>query len=565
MADDSIDGIYTTLHRCAMISKYGGGIGVNIHNIRATGSTIGGLPGACSGLVPMLKNFNATATYVNQGGKRPGAFAMYLEPWHADIFKFVQLRLNTGPEEARCRDLFLALWIPDLFMRRVETDSDWSLMSPDECKGLSDCFGEEFDRLYEKYESEGRFREKIKARDLWKAIINSQCETGLPYMLYKDACNKKSNQQNLGTIKSSNLCTEIIEYTSPNEVAVCNLASIALNRFVKKDGTYDFETLRAVSKIVAKNLNKVIDVNFYPIEEARTSNLRHRPIGMGVQGLADTFMLMRLPFTSPEARKLNKKIFETIYFGALEASCELAEKFGPYETYEGSPISKGQLQFDLWDGAKLSEELNWDWNGLKTRIAKYGVRNSLLVAPMPTASTAQILGNNEAFEPYTSNIYTRRVVRGDFQVVNQHLVRDLMQRKLWTEETRDAIIEANGSVQGLTDLSDELKELYKTVWELKQVDLIEMAADRGPFIDQSQSLNLFVESPNFPKMTSLHFRGWKLVSSWIYPILTFLGLENGNVLFAEQAERQSGQVYYQEKDSCEPENDSSIVSVEEKP
>jgi ribonucleoside-diphosphate reductase subunit M1 len=455
--------------------------------------------------------YNATANYVDQGGKRPGSIALYLEPWHADIFDFIELRLNIGPEEARCRDLFLALWIPDLFMRRVEADSDWCLMSPDECKGLSDCFGDEFDRLYEKYEAEGRFRKKIKARKLWKTIVNSQCETGLPYMLYRDACNKKSNQQNLGIIKSSNLCTEIIEYTDANEVAVCNLASIALNRFVKNDSSYDFESLRKVSKIIARNLNKVIDANFYPVEEARISNMRHRPIGIGVQGLADVFMLMRLPFTSLEARNLNKKIFETIYFGALEASCELAEQFGPYETYKGSPISKGQLQFDLWDGVKLSDELNWDWNGLKKRILKYGVRNSLLVAPMPTASTAQILGNNEAFEPYTSNIYTRRTSRGDFQVVNKHLIYDLIKHGLWNIDTRDAIITANGSVQSL-DIPNDLKELYKTVWELKQIKLIQMAADRGPFIDQSQSLSLFLESPNLPKCSTLHFHAWKLVS-----------------------------------------------------
>ncbi|KAI6184929.1 Ribonucleoside-diphosphate reductase [Aphelenchoides bicaudatus] len=460
MVDDSIDGIYETLKRCALISKFGGGIGVNIHCIRAAGSEIDGTPGVATGLLPMLKNFNATATYVNQGGKRPGAFAMYLEPWHSDIFEFVQLRLNVGPEEVRCRDLFLALWIPDLFMKRVEADADWSLMSPNECPGLVDSWGEEFEKLYEKYESEKRYRRQIKARELWRTIIASQCETGLPYMLYKDACNRKSNQQNLGTIKCSNLCTEIVEYTSPDEVA--------------------------------KHV-----VQTYVIV----------PIGIGVQGLADAFILMRYPFTSPEARLLNKQIFETIYYGALEASCELAEKEGPYETYEGSPVSNGILQFDMW---KVQPTDLWDWKPLRKRIAKHGIRNSLLMAPMPTASTAQILGNNEAFEPYTSNMYTRRVTKGDFQIVNQHLVQDLIKLGMWTQETREHLIMSNGSVQDLPNLPSVYKELYKTVWEMKQLDLIEMAADRGAFIDQSQSLNLFVESPNYVKCTTMHFKGWKL-------------------------------------------------------
>jgi len=508
MADDSIEGIYDTLKQCALISKFGGGIGLNVHCIRGAGSEIDGNPGVGTGLLPMLKNYNATATYVNQGGKRPGAFAVYLEPWHSDIFEFVQLRLNVGPEEQRCRDLFLALWIPDLFMKRVEADAQWSLMSPDESPGLVDSWGEEFEALYEKYEAEGRFRKQVKARDLWRTIISSQCETGLPYMLYKDACNRKSNQQNLGTIKCSNLCTEIVQYSSKDEAAVCNLASIALNRFVKENGQFDFEQLRYVSGVVTKNLNKVIDVNFYPIQESRTSNMRHRPIGIGVQGLADVFILMRYSFTSSEARDLNKKIFETIYFGALTASCDLAEKLGPYETYEGSPISKGILQFDMWENVELSGL--WDWEALRARIGKFGVRNSLLIAPMPTASTAQILGNNEAFEPYTSNMYTRRVAKGDFQVVNPHLIRDLIKLDLWNEDTRDQLIQSNGSVQTLEDLPAELKEIYRTVWEIKQLDLIEMAADRGPFIDQSQSLNLFVESPNYVKCTTMHFRGWKL-------------------------------------------------------
>ncbi|CAD5230480.1 unnamed protein product [Bursaphelenchus xylophilus] len=514
MADDSIDGIYTTLKRCAMISKCAGGIGLNIHNIRAKGAKIGGNPDRSTGIVPMLKNFEMTAKYVDQGGRRPGAFAIYLEPWHADIFDFCELRLNVGPEDRRCRDLFTALWVPDIFMKRVQSDGMWSLMSPDECPGLPDCWGEEFEKLYEGYEAENRYRRQVRARDLWQAIIKSQCETGLPYMVYKDHCNRKSNQQNLGTIKCSNLCTEIIEYSSPDEVAVCNLASIALNRFViikderngnNSERSFDFQKLHDVTKVVAKNLNKVIDVNYYPIEEARKSNLRHRPIGIGVQGLADAFMLMRLPFTSDKAKLLNIQIFETIYHAALEASCELAKEFGPYETYEGSPMSKGQLQPDLW-GVKPTDL--WDWDSLRAKVAKYGCRNSLLVAPMPTASTAQILGNNEAFEPYTSNMYTRRVTKGDFQVVNQHLVRDLIAIGRWNKDMMYDIMRDNGSVQNL-DLPEELKEIYKTVWEIKQLDLVRMAADRGPFIDQSQSLNVFIASPNYPKCTTLHFKAWE--------------------------------------------------------
>ncbi|KAI6232853.1 Ribonucleoside-diphosphate reductase [Aphelenchoides fujianensis] len=505
MMDDSIDGIYRTLHRCAMISKSGGGIGVNVHCIRAAGSEITGC-GPAAGLLPMLKNFNTTAKYVSQGGKRPGAFAVYLEPWHADVFEFVQLRLNVGPEEMRCRDLFVALWVPDLFMKRVEVDGVWSLMSEDSAPGLSDCWGEEFERLYEKYEQEKRFRRQVKARDLWKVIIASQCESGLPYILYKDACNRKSNQQNLGTIKCSNLCTEIVEYSSPDEVAVCNLASIALNRFVTEDRRFDFDRLRRIAGVLTRNLNKVIDVNHYPLEEARNSNLRHRPIGIGVQGLADAFILMRHPFTSPEARLLNKQIFETIYFGALEASCELAARDGPYETYKGSPMSNGVFQFDMWN---VKPTGLWNWAELKERVAKHGVRNSLLLAPMPTASTAQILGNNEAFEPYMSNLFTRRVQKGEFQVVNQHLVKDLLELGLWNQETRDHLVASNGSVQSLPGLPDHLKELYRTVWEIKQLDLIEMAADRGAFIDQSQSLNLFLESPTYTKCTTIHFRSWK--------------------------------------------------------
>ncbi|CAD5225632.1 unnamed protein product [Bursaphelenchus okinawaensis] len=513
MADDSIDGIYTTLKRCAMISKCAGGIGLNIHNIRAKGAKIAGNPGRSTGIVPMLKNFEYTAKYVDQGGRRPGAFAIYLEPWHADIFDFCDLRLNVGPEERRCRDLFTALWVPDLFMKRIKADGMWSLMSPDECPGLSDCWGDEFEALYEKYEEEKRYRRQVRARDIWQAVIKSQCETGLPYMVYKDHCNRKSNQQNLGTIKCSNLCTEIVEYSSPDEVAVCNLASIALNRFVVRDEKlnpgdpyFDFKKLHAVTKVVARNLNKVIDINYYPIPEAKKSNFRHRPIGIGVQGLADAFMLMKLPFTSEEARKLNIKIFETIYHAALEASCELAEQYGTYETYQGSPMSKGQLQPDLWNATPSDL---WDWEELRAKVAQHGCRNSLLVAPMPTASTAQILGNNEAFEPYTSNMYTRRVTKGDFQVVNPHLVRDLIAIGRWNKEMMYDIMRDNGSVQNL-DIPEDLKEVYRTVWEIKQLDLLQMAADRGPYIDQSQSLNVFMASPNYPKCTTLHFKAWEL-------------------------------------------------------
>ncbi|KAI6206570.1 hypothetical protein M3Y94_00927900 [Aphelenchoides besseyi] len=507
MKEDSIDGIYSTLRQCALISKSGGGVGFNVHCIRANGSKIRGTTGTSTGLLPVLKNFNSTATFVSQNGKRPGAFAVYLEPWHADIFEFIQLRLNVGPEEARCRDLFLGLWIPDLFMKRVEADTEWSLMSENECPGLSDCWGEEFEKLYTQYEAEKRYRKQVKARDLWRLIISSQCETGLPYMLYKDACNRKSNQQNLGTIKCSNLCTEIIEYSSADEVAVCNLASIALNQFVTEDKKFDFEKLRKITKVVTRNLNKIIDVNYYPLKETKRSNLRHRPIGIGVQGLADAFILMRYPFTSPEARQLNKQIFETIYFGALEASCELAEKLGPYKTYKGSPASKGILQYDMWD---VQPSDLWNWTELKKKIKKHGLRNSLLVAPMPTATTAQILGNNEAFEPFTSNLYSRRVSTGDFQCVNQHLVRDLMKMDMWTPEVCDFLIAHNGSVQELPGLPTEMKEIYRTVWEIKQTELIEMAADRGAFIDQSQSLNLFVETPNYVRCTTIHFKAWKL-------------------------------------------------------
>merc|ERR1719433_834095 len=509
MASDSIEGIYDTLKQCALISKSAGGIGLNVHCIRAGGSYIAGTNGNSNGLVPMLRVFNNTARYVDQGGnKRPGAFAIYLEPWHADIFDFLDLRKNHGKEEQRARDLFYALWIPDLFMKRVKTDGEWSLMCPDECPGLHEVWGEEFEALYEKYEKEGRAIRTVKAQDLWYAIIESQIETGTPYMLYKDACNRKSNQQNLGTIKCSNLCTEIVEYSSKDEVAVCNLASIALNMFADQaTKKYDFERLKQVTKVITKNLNRIIDVNHYPIEEARTSNMRHRPIGIGVQGLADAFIIMRFPFESEEAKLLNKQIFETIYYGAMEASCEIAEKEGPYSTYEGSPVSKGIFQFDMWN-VKPSDL--WDWAALKAKVAKNGVRNSLLLAPMPTASTAQIMGNNEGIEPYTSNIYARRVLSGEFQVVNHHLLRDLSERGLWDDEMKNKIIMANGSVQTLEGVPDEIKQLYKTVWEVSQKTILQMAADRGAFIDQSQSLNIHVAEPNYGKLTSMHFYGWKL-------------------------------------------------------
>merc|ERR1711899_337469 len=509
MADDSIEGIYDTLKQTALISKSAGGIGLNVHCIRATGSYIAGTNGTSNGLVPMLRVFNNTARYVDQGGnKRPGAFAIYLEPWHADIFEFLDLRKNHGKEEIRARDLFYALWIPDLFMKRVEENGVWSLMCPHQCPGLSDCWGDEFEKLYKRYEDEGKYMKQVKAQDVWYAIIESQIETGTPYMLYKDSCNRKSNQQNLGTIKCSNLCTEIVEYSSPDEIAVCNLASIAVNAFVDKEKrTYDFEQLKRVAKVATKNLNKIIEVNFYPVEEARNSNMRHRPIGIGIQGLADAYILMRLPFESEEACLLNKQIFETIYYGALEASCELAQVDGPYSTYQGSPVSQGKLQYDMW--GVTPTDLH-DWSALKAKIAKHGIRNSLLLAPMPTASTAQILGNNEGIEAYTSNIYSRRVLSGEFQVVNPHLLRDLTERDLWDDEMKNQIISRNGSIQGIDEIPDDIKALYKTVWEVSQKTILKMAADRGAFIDQSQSLNVHVAEPNFGKMSSMHFYGWKL-------------------------------------------------------
>ena len=509
MKGDSIDGIYDTLKQCAQISQSAGGIGLSIHDIRAKGSYIRGTGGTSNGIVPMLRNFEMTARYVDQGGgRRKGSFAIYLEPWHNDIFEFLDLKKNHGKEEYRARDLFYALWIPDLFMKRVEKDGEWSLFCPNEAPGLSDAYGEKFERLYLSYEKqEGKKRRSVKARDLWKAIITAQIETGTPYMLYKDACNEKSNQKNLGTIKSSNLCTEIVEYTAPDEVAVCNLASISLPKFVLEDGTFDHQKLYDITYIVTKNLNKVIDINYYPVPEAKKSNLRHRPIGIGVQGLADAFLLLRMPFDSPEARQLNKEIFETIYFAALSASKDMAIKEGHYETFPGSPASEGILQFDLWNEKLPSKR--WNWTKLKEEIQKHGLRNSLLLAPMPTASTSQILGNNECFEPYTSNIYLRRVLSGEFIVVNKHLLKDLIARKLWNDKLKNDLIAANGSIQHIEGIPQELKTLYRTVWEIPQKHIIEMAADRGPFICQSQSLNLHIANPDFGKITSMHFYAWR--------------------------------------------------------
>src|SRR6195952_4484311 len=507
MKDDSIDGIYDTLKQTAKISQSAGGIGLSIHNVRATGSYISGTNGTSNGIIPMLKVFNDTARYVDQGGgKRKGAFAIYLEPWHADIFEFLDLRKNHGKEEMRARDLFYALWVSDLFMQRVEANEDWSLFCPHEAPGLADCFGAEFVALYTKYESEGRARKTVKAQDLWFAVLDAQVETGTPYLLYKDAANSISNQQNLGTIKSSNLCTEIMEYTDANEVAVCNLASLALPRYIQ-NGVFDHNKLYEVTYQAAINLNKIIDNNYYPVEEARYSNLRHRPIGLGVQGLADTFIQLRMPFESDEAKKLNIEIFETIYFAAMTASKDLAIKDGAYETFKGSPLSKGKFQFDLWNVKPTSGR--WDWENLRLDVMNHGVRNSLLVAPMPTASTSQILGNNECFEPYTSNIYTRRVLSGEFVIVNKYLLRDLVNMGLWNNDMKNQIISANGSVQDIAEIPQDIKDLYKTVWEIKMRTIIDMAADRGAYICQSQSLNLFVSSPNASKLTSMHFYAWK--------------------------------------------------------
>lgn len=536
MKDDSIDGIYDTLKNTAKISQSAGGIGLSIHNVRATGSYIRGTNGTSNGIVPMLRVFNDTARYVDQGGgKRKGSFAIYLEPWHADIFDFLELKKNHGKEEARARDLFLALWISDLFMKRVEENGSWSLFCPNEAPGLADCHGAEFEKLYTRYEQEGRARKTIKAQELWFAVMESQIETGTPYMLYKDACNEKSNQKNLGTIKSSNLCTEIIEYTAPDEVAVCNLASIALPRFVI-DGKFDHQRLFDVTYVVTKNLNKIIDVNYYPIIEAQNSNLRHRPIGIGIQGLADAFILLRMSFDSDEAKQLNKEVFETIYYAAMTASKDLAKAEGAYSSYEGSPVSKGIFQYDMWN---VTPSNRWEWDVLKQEVKKYGVRNSLLLAPMPTASTSQILGNNECFEPYTSNIYTRRVLSGEFVVVNKHLLLDLVKRGIWNNDIKTKIIVANGSIQDIIEIPQDIKEIYKTVWEIKQRSIIDMAADRGAYICQSQSLNLFIQDANFAKLTSMHFYAWKKgLKTGMYYLRTKAATDAIKFTVEKQAEAQ---------------------------
>jgi ribonucleoside-diphosphate reductase alpha chain len=507
MQDDSVDGIYDTLKQCAKISQSAGGIGLSVHNVRATGSYIKGTNGTSNGIVPMLRVFNDTARYIDQGGgKRKGAFAVYIEPWHADIFEFLQLRKNHGKEELRARDLFYALWIPDLFMKRVEENGTWSLFCPNEAPNLHEVYGEEFEKLYERYEKEGKARKTVKAQELWFEILESQVETGTPYMLFKDHANHKSNQKNLGTIKSSNLCTEIMEFTSKDEVAVCNLASIALPKFVQ-NGQFDHQKLFEVTKVVTRNLNKIIDVNYYPVEEAERSNKRHRPIGIGVQGLADAFILLKMPFESEAAKQLNKDIFETIYYAALTSSMELATQLGAYETYAGSPISQGIFQFDMWGVTPNSNR--WDWEALRAKVKTNGVRNSLMLAPMPTASTSQILGNNECFEPYTSNIYTRRVLSGEFVVVNKHLMKDLVRLGMWNDTIKNQLIQANGSVQNIPSLPQNIKDLYKTVWEISQKTIIDMAADRGAYICQSQSLNIHLQDPNFGKLTSMHFYAWK--------------------------------------------------------
>ncbi|KAI9265106.1 ribonucleoside-diphosphate reductase large chain [Phascolomyces articulosus] len=559
MKDDSIEGIYETLKICSQISKTAGGIGLNIHQIRASGSYIAGTNGYSNGIVPMLRVYNNTARYVDQGGnKRPGAFAIYLEPWHPDVFDFLDLRKNTGKEENRARDLFYALWIPDLFMKRVEENGDWSLFCPSEAPGLHEVWGEKFEELYHRYEREGRARKTIKAQKLWYAILEAQTETGGPFMLYKDACNRKSNQQNLGTIKCSNLCTEIVEYSSPDEVAVCNLASIALPSFVVNRERYDFKKLHDVTKVITRNLNKIIDVNYYPVPEAKRSNMRHRPIGLGVQGLADAFMLMRYPFDSPEAQKLNVQIFETIYHAALEASVELAQEQGTYESYPGSPASKGTLQFDFWN---VTPTDLWDWTSLKQQIAQHGLRNSLLVAPMPTASTSQILGYNECFEPYTSNLYTRRVLAGEFQIVNPWLLKDLVELGLWNDDVKNMIMSDNGSIQRIPNIPEHLKQLYKTVWELRQRTIIDMAADRGAFIDQSQSLNIFIGEPNFGKLTSMHFYGWKKgLKTGMYYLRTRPAVDAIKFTVDQLSLKE-----YREKKSSEEENEAAMMcSLENK-
>ena len=554
MQDDSIDGIYNTLKQCAKISQSAGGIGLSIHNIRGTGSYIKGTNGVSNGIIPMLRNFDMTARYVDQGGgKRKGSFAVYLEPWHCDVFEFLQLKKNHGKEELRARDLFYAMWIPDLFMKRVEDNQSWSLFSPDEAPSLHETYGEEFEKLYTKYEKEGLARKTIKAQDLWFEILESQIETGNPYILYKDHANNKSNQKNLGVIKSSNLCTEIIEYTSPDEVAVCNLASIALNKFVKKDSTYDHQKLYEITKVITRNLNKVIDVNYYPVEEAKNSNMRHRPIGIGVQGLADAFILMKYPFDSDQAKKLNIEIFETIYFASMEASMELAKKEGTYETYQGSPVSKLIFQFDMW--GVTPESNRWNWTKLKQKVKKYGVRNSLLVAPMPTASTSQILGNNECFEPYTSNLYTRRVLSGEFIVVNNHLLNDLIELGLWNDKMKDKIMEQNGSIQNINEVPDNIKLLYRTVWEVSQKNIIEMAADRGAYICQSQSMNIHMQDANFGKLTSMHFHAWKLgLKTGLYYLRTKAAADAIKFTIVKEEKTNSEKVKDQEGVKCSIDN-----------
>jgi ribonucleoside-diphosphate reductase alpha chain len=556
MKDDSIDGIYATLRQTALISQSAGGIGLSIHNIRAKGSFIRGTNGTSNGIVPMLRVFNDTARYVDQGGgKRKGAFAIYLEPWHADIEDFIDLRKNHGKEELRARDLFYALWINDLFMKRVESDADWSLMCPNKSPGLADCHGEAFEKLYMQYEKEGRALKVVKARDLWYKVIQSQIETGMPFMLYKDAANEKSNQKNLGTIKSSNLCTEIMQYTSDKEIAVCNLASIALPKFVE-NSEFNHKKLFDVTYQVTRNLNRIIDLNYYPVEEARYSNMKNRPIGIGVQGLADTFFKMRFSFDSSDARQLNKEIFETIYYAALTASCDLAKQDGHYESYAGSPISQGILQPDMW---KVRQTERWDWTTLRAKIKQYGVRNSLLMAPMPTASTSQILGNNECIEPVTSNIYTRRVLSGEFAMVNKHLVRDLIQLGLWNEEMKDRIIAHNGSVQYIPEIPTEMKELYRTVWEIKQKSILEMAADRGAYIDQSQSLNIHMEDTNFGKLSSLHFAAWKLgLKTGMYYLRTRPAVDA--IKFTIKEENKKSEADQQAAMVCSLENPEDCVS-----
>ncbi|MCJ8163863.1 ribonucleoside-diphosphate reductase subunit alpha [Pontibacter sp. E15-1] len=546
MKDDSIPGIYDTLKQCAQISQSAGGIGLSIHNVRATGSYIKGTNGTSNGIIPMLKVFNDTARYVDQGGgKRKGAFAIYLEPWHADIFDFLDLKKNHGKEENRARDLFYALWTPDLFMKRVEENGSWSLFCPHEAPGLADCWGKDFERLYEKYEREGRARKTVKAQELWFAVLESQVETGTPYMLYKDHANRKSNQQNLGTIKSSNLCTEIMEYTAEDEIAVCNLASLALPRYVKEENghkVFDHQKLFDVTYHATVNLNKVIDINYYPVDEARNSNLRHRPIGLGVQGLADTFIHLRMPFESDEAKGLNKDIFETVYFAAMTASKDLAKKNGAYETFKGSPLSEGKFQFDLW--GITPESGRWDWEELRQEVVTHGVRNSLLVAPMPTASTAQILGNNESFEPYTSNIYLRRVLSGEFMVVNKHLLKDLIALGIWNDNMKNQIIAANGSVQDIPNIPQHIKDLYKTVWEISQRTVIDMSADRGAYICQSQSLNLHVQNVNFGKLTSMHFHAWKMgLKTGMYYLRTKAAVDAIKFTVEKQAAETLSPVY----------------------